>query len=96
MIAAVSLVGWIASFGTFARWGLMGGVDELCMRLPGAVYEAHWAWLPVPVASCVNQVDSDLAVGTTSWSWENTGLGGVCAVVFVVSLWIVPRRTRAL
>lgn len=96
MVAAVSLVGWIASFGIFAQWGLMGGIDELCTRIPGALYEAHWAWLPVPVGICVNYVDIDLAVGTRHWSWQNTGLGGACAVVFVASLSSVLRRMRAL
>ncbi|WP_415975975.1 hypothetical protein [Rhodococcus sp. 077-4] len=94
-IAVVSFVGWIASFGALARWGLMGGIEKLCMRIPGALYEAHWAWLPVPVANCVNYVDSDVAVGTTIGSWENTGSGGACAVVFVVSMWIVLRRMRS-
>lgn len=94
VIGAMSLIGWIASFGVFARWGFIGGVDDLCMRMSGPLYDSHWAWSPVPVGICEHYVDGDLVVGTTISSWGNTGFGGACGVVLVTNAWIILRRCR--
>ncbi|MCZ4517995.1 hypothetical protein O4220_05650 [Rhodococcus ruber] len=91
-IAALSLIGLIASFGAFAEWGFIGGAEELCARIPGTLYDAHWAWLPVPVALCEHYLDSDLVVGTTAFSWDNSGVGAACGFLLVAGLWILLRR----